>query len=197
MRKTTAQYDTERPLTPEERLFAEKNHDLIYIYCKKKGLYLEDWYDIFAVAYLQAVKKYFEIEKLQQYPFPVILYKDLHRAYGNYCRDMTRQKRMPEGGFVYLDYTMESDNIHEEKKVDAWWIDRKKDVETQCIDKSLIEDILKSSDATQRTIFNLLLQGYSHSNIIDAIGFRYYSEYIPVLDALKSIVHRLLEEYAD
>ena len=37
---------TTRPLTKEERVFAEENHNLIYGYIRSHQLDIEEWYDI-------------------------------------------------------------------------------------------------------------------------------------------------------
>ena len=47
---------TTRPLTEEEKQFAEKHHDLMYRYMKIHELDPEEWYDILIIPYLNAVK---------------------------------------------------------------------------------------------------------------------------------------------
>lgn len=44
-----------RPLTEEQKIFAEENHNLIYSFLSKHGLSIEDWYDIAAIGYVMAV----------------------------------------------------------------------------------------------------------------------------------------------
>lgn len=51
---------TDRPLTEEERIFAEKRHDLMYRYMRIHELDIDEWYDRLIIPYLQAVKKYHE-----------------------------------------------------------------------------------------------------------------------------------------
>lgn len=53
---------TDRPLTDQEKLFAEEKHDFIYTYMRMKHLDIEEWYDILVIPYLNSVKKYFEDE---------------------------------------------------------------------------------------------------------------------------------------
>lgn len=48
---------TDRPLTEEERIFAERHHDLMYRYMRIHELDINDWYDRLIIPYLQAVKK--------------------------------------------------------------------------------------------------------------------------------------------
>lgn len=164
--RKNAQYDSIRPLTEREKDFAshKENHDLIYIYCHKNGLPLENWYDILIIPYLQAVKKYFEVEKLQQYVFSSILFKDLHRAYGNYYRDLNRKCRMPEGGIVSLDIKVD-DSEKEDEYIGEWWIDEKQNVEQEMIDSAMLIEILENLNELQQQIFNMLLEGYNKTEI--------------------------------
>lgn len=47
---------TTRPLTEEERAFAEEHHNLIYGYIRSHQLDIEEWYDILVIPYLNSVK---------------------------------------------------------------------------------------------------------------------------------------------
>lgn len=48
-----------RPMTQEEREFAEQNHDLVIDYLHRKRLPMDDYYDIVIFGYLSAVQQYF------------------------------------------------------------------------------------------------------------------------------------------
>ena len=69
-----------RPLTEEEQVFAEENHELIYKYMKAYKLDLEEWYDVLIIPYLQAVKKYFSYLDLREYKFEKICFRILDSA---------------------------------------------------------------------------------------------------------------------
>lgn len=102
---------TDRPLTAEERVFAEEHHDYLYQFMRWNHLPVEEWYDELVIPYLNAVKKYCSREELHIYPFHVVAEKVLSRAvYGKHRADHA-QRRMPEGGFVSLDYELEGDNL--------------------------------------------------------------------------------------
>lgn len=131
---------TDRPLTAEERVFAEEHHDYLYQFMRWNHLPVEDWYDELVIPYLNAVKKYCSREELHIYPFYAIAEKVLSRAvYGKHRADHA-QKRMPEGGFVSLDYMLEGDNPFAEHRVDDWWIDKKINIEMQVILKELFQE---------------------------------------------------------
>lgn len=94
---------TDRPLTEEERIFAEKRHDLMYRYMRIHELDIDEWYDRLIIPYLQAVKKYHKYKKLQSYKFEQIFFRTLDSARSNYWRDLNRKKRCPEGGVWSLE----------------------------------------------------------------------------------------------
>lgn len=131
---------TDRPLTAEERVFAEEHHDYLYQFMRWNHLPVEDWYDELVIPYLNAVKKYCSREELHIYPFYAVAEKVLSRAvYGKHRADHT-QKRMPKGGFVSLDYELEGDNPFAEYRVEDWWIDKKINVERQVILRELFQE---------------------------------------------------------
>ena len=132
------------PLTAEEKAFSAdlENYNQFFKYMKMNKLDQEEWYDILILHYLRAVKKYLNIPHLQQYEFGAILFKTLDSARSNYCKARTIQKRMPEGGLVSLDYTME-DKKGKEYQIEAWLIDRKASVEKQIIFKEMFKEFYK------------------------------------------------------
>lgn len=164
---------TDRPLTEEEKIFAadEKNYNQLFIFMRNNRLDTEEWYDILIIPYLNAVKKYCNRKELQIYPFYAISNKVLSCAYYNYCRAMHTQKRMPEGGFVSLDYTMEGDSLFSEHNISEWWIDKKVNVEKQVISKETMFEFWDNIDSflgheQMKTVLYMLLKGYSRREII-------------------------------
>ena len=132
------------PLTAEEKAFSAdlENYDQFFKYMKINKLDQEEWYDILILHYLRAVKKYLNIPHLQQYEFGAVLFKTLDSARSNYCKAMTTQKRMPEGGIYSFDIVLEDDKgkgFH----VGSWLIDRKAGVEKQVIFKEMFKEFYK------------------------------------------------------
>ena len=132
------------PLTAEEKAFSADmgNYNQFFKYMKINKLDQEEWYDILILHYLRAVKKYLNIPHLQQYEFGAVLFKTLDSARSNYCKAMTTQKRMPEGGIYSFDIVLEDDKgkgFH----VDSWLIDRKASVEKQVIFKEMFKEFYK------------------------------------------------------
>ena len=80
---TAADFKDDR-LTEEEQKMAENEHHLFLRYLKIHSLDKEIWYDELIEWYLQAVKKYVRIDRLQMYKFEQILFLTLDSGRGNY-----------------------------------------------------------------------------------------------------------------
>lgn len=170
----------ETPLTDEEKAFASDmdNYNQFFRYMKVRKLNEEEWYDILIMHYLRAVRKYLTIPKLQEYEFTAVLFRTLDNGMSNHYRAMNTQKRMPEGGFVYLDYTMENDHMFSESTIPEWWIDRKTSVERQVINKECFEEFWKAIDGffwneQMKVVASLLLNGYTKREIIRYMRIRF------------------------
>jgi hypothetical protein len=167
---------TDRPLTEEERTFAEKNHACLFYYMRAHNLNSEEWYDILVIPYLDAVKKYFNYDPCKEFAFPTVLNKKLDTAVGNYWRARNRKKRMPEGGFTSLDYLLEGDNLFSTNTAhEDWWIDTRASVERQVIQKELYKEFYQKCITVADDIdgyeevceflkfeLDLLIDGYNH-----------------------------------
>ena len=163
---------TNRPLTEEEKTFAEEHHDMMYRYMHMHKLDIEEWYDILIIPYLQAVKKYHEYEHLHKFNFDQIFFRTLDSARSNYFRDMNREKRRPEGG-VYsynalIDDSKSSENTHEYFLIDVYT-----NVERQVITKELYKEFYKKCTEKQfeeqsdilQVELEMLLDGYTYKQI--------------------------------
>lgn len=161
---------TDRPLTAEERVFAEEHHDYLYQFMRWNHLPVEDWYDELVIPYLNAVKKYCSREELHIYPFHAVAEKVLSRAvYGKHRADHA-QKRMPGGGFVSLDYELEGDNPFSGHPLDAYWIDKTKNVEAYVIEKEFLRDLFTNvgryaEPELLEMVLDMRIQGYTDREI--------------------------------
>ena len=174
MAYVTAEY-TNRPLTEEEKVFAEEHHDIIYRYLKIHQLEFDLWYDILIIPYLQAVKKYHTYEHLQKLKFEQIFFRTLDNARSNYWRDLNRKKRCPENGIISLDYAVESkEHLNSELSIDKYTVDRDADIEKQIIEKDLLDCIYQSVEQQKNSeaikqILRFKIEGYSTSEIVHLI----------------------------
>lgn len=162
---------TTRPLTKEERIFAEENHNLIYGYIRSHQLDIEEWYDILIIPYLNSVKKYFTYERLQKYSFSLICYRTLDSAKSNYFRDMNREKRCPKGGLFSYDSLL--DNGYEENNFEFELIDPYTNVERQVILKELYREFYRKCTEREawmndikKTELDMLIEGHTLKQIL-------------------------------
>ena len=84
------------PLTPEQSIFAAENHDLVLKFLKVRRLPMNDYYDVIVFGYLDAVRRYFTNNGLQQYKFSTIAWQGMDGALANYRKSLTRKKRNAE-----------------------------------------------------------------------------------------------------
>lgn len=75
-----------KPLTEEQRAFAEQNHDLIYSFLHHNHLPKDEYYDVVVFGYLRALQKYFEGARLHRYSFSTIAWKTMQSELSNYWK---------------------------------------------------------------------------------------------------------------
>lgn len=66
-----------KPLTPEEKKFAEQHHTLVFRYLEIFGLPANDWYDVVIFGYFRAVRDWLSMPRLHNYKFSTIAFKDM------------------------------------------------------------------------------------------------------------------------
>lgn len=175
-RRGQKQTYTDRPLTDEEKAFAAdwENYKKLFEFMHYYHLNQEEWYDILIIPYLQAVKKYHVREDLRaKYKFWHVCNLILSKAVFNHNRAMSRQKRKPEGEILSLDFTLEGDNPFAEYVIADLWLDRNQDMEKFVLDKVMLENILMGLTDVQGRIFEMLLEGYSKTEIGKQLSISY------------------------
>lgn len=174
-RRGQKQTYTDRPLTEEEREFAAdwENYKKLFEIMRHYNLNEEEWYDILIIPYLQAVKKYHVREDLRaNYKFFHVLHLMLTKAVYNHNRHINRQNQW-HNGIISLDYTLQGDNPFCEYQIDEWWIDRNQQTERVVLDKYMLESILIGLNDVQTRIFEMLLEGYSKTEISKQLSISY------------------------
>lgn len=83
-------------MTPKQRLFAEKNHKLVYAFLAAKGLNADEFYDIVVFGYLRAVRRFLSEPKLQNYQFSTIAWRCMQVDLDCYHRKQHRKMRTAE-----------------------------------------------------------------------------------------------------
>ena len=189
---------TARPLTDEEKIFAEKNHNLMYRYISIHELDLEDWYDILIIPYLQAVKKYFTYEHLQKYKFEQIFFRTLDSARSNYWRAMNRKMRCSSGGI----YSYEN-LVCKRERDDLTGLECAENMaylangicnesaENEVVGTEMLKEALKTLDEEDRMIIEKKLYGYSDEEIYKSMGIS-VKKYNQILDRLIKAVEEVM-----
>lgn len=169
---------TDRPLSEEEKLFAEEHHNLMYRYMRLHKLNVEEWYDILIIPYLQAVKKYHEYERLHKLKFEQVFFRTLDSARSNYWRDLNRPKNCPEGGLFSYDAIL--DDGYVEHDFEFCLIDPYTNVERQVILKELYREFYRKctereawASDIRKTELDMLLEGYTLKQILKATLKKY------------------------
>ena len=77
-------------MTPAEQNFAEEHHRLYLKFLSQYGLD-EEYYSVLMERYLRTVMKYCRDERLRQYKFSTILWRNLRSELDNYWKEQLRR----------------------------------------------------------------------------------------------------------
>lgn len=107
----------ETPLTPEQRTFAERHHNLVYTFLHRNHLPESEFYDVVIFGYLKGVRDYLSRTDLQKYSFATIGWKAMARSLSSHYRYQRRQKR--NGTTISLDTTVFEDGLILEERISS------------------------------------------------------------------------------
>ena len=173
-------------LTEQERLFAERHHNIIYTFLNTNGLQDADFYDVAALGYLRAVKRYHREEKLQQYKFNTIAWQAMRTNVGN----KKRADRIRDAVIAYSlneltdDGTEYGEFIQDTK-------DGFRELEEQENLQQLLAEIMPALTERQRAHIVAALNGYRHPEILTAQRVRcqeYHKHRKAISEAIKDAV---------
>ncbi len=133
-----------RPMTQEEREFAEQNHDLVMDFLRYRRLPMDDFYDIVIFGYLSAAQQYF-----RNPPSGVTFKAMAFRAMkDSILREGEYKARAKRSGF-----TVGIDDVNE-------LVDQGQDTERQIEGKALLEQAASVATPKEAKIISLLLDGF-------------------------------------
>ena len=137
-----------RPMTQEEREFAELRHDLVIDFLHCKHLPIDDFYDIVIFGYLSAVQQYF-----RNPPVGVAFKAMAFRAMKDSAlRDGEYYARAKRCGFTVSLEDVEGYGV---------LADPKQDTERQVGDKALLEQAASVATPKEAKIIHFLLDGFA------------------------------------
>lgn len=131
-------------LTPQQKQFVEQNHNLIYSFCKKYNLNVDEWYGVAAIALCKAAIRYDN----KTYKFSTFAYIVMR----NDVRIEMRKNRKNVYGFID-DMESELSNIEDTFNIE---------------DDIYYKEFLDKYD--KEHIMQLKLRGYTNSEIGQMIG---------------------------
>lgn len=152
----------EIPLTPEQRIFAAQNHDLVFKFLQRKNLPIDEYYDIVIFGYLNSIHRFYTNPELAAHTFGNIAWKGMQNSLYNYTRAKTCQKRSAEvcsiHAMLYPD--SQSDDITLEETLPVY------DDMLQQLDATLLlHDLAKRVSKQQMEIVRLKSSGYNLQDI--------------------------------
>ena len=137
-----------RPMTNEEREFAEQRHGLVIDFLRCKRLPMNEFYDVVIFGYLSAVQQYFR-NPPAGVEFKAMAFRAMKDAV---LRDGEYHARAKRCG-----YTVSLDTEGRHSTIP----DQKQDVERQTEDKALLEQAAKVATPKESKIIELLIDGFA------------------------------------
>ena len=137
-------------LNDEQKLLAEKQHNLIYSFLNKRGMKIDDWYDVLAIALCNAVLKY----KPEKGKFSKYAFRAFDNAVKMEMRKNNSKKRNAE--------VVSIDNI--------WNLGTEFDLEEMVLENVNITGKLNSMDIKTAKVLNLYAKNKTQEQIAKELG---------------------------
>lgn len=163
---------TDRKLTVEEQDIAEKYIGVLEKFVRIKHFTpREEWIEKFSVAYIQAIKKYTDYERLHCYKIEAIIFKSLEGAASNYYRKMNCMKRKPQKKLISYDNSKDKKSIPCSKETTSYLSSTEKVAMGNLM---LYEIFQKIQIEQQKRIVIMLIEGYKKVEIQRYFNITYY-----------------------
>ena len=137
-----------RPMTKEEREFAEQKHSLVIEFLRYRRLPMDEFYDVVIFGYLSAVQQYFR-DPPAGVEFKAMAFRAMKDAI---LRDGEYNARAKRCGYTV---SLDTEGRH------SIIPDQKQDVERQTEDKALLEQAAKVATPKESKIIELLIDGFA------------------------------------
>lgn len=142
-------------LTDTQRQFAAKNHNLIYRFLIQEGWDQDEYYDIAALGFLRAARRYDMEAKLKRYAFSTVAWPAMRQSIACYHRAEAR-RRESEKRYAELHRKVLPDPFEEAEY------------------NLILHDLVRTVDDRQYEMAALRLQGYSIAEIASRRGLSAY-----------------------
>ena len=141
-----------RPMTQEEREFAEEKHDLVINFLRCKCLPMEDYYDVVIFGYLSAVQQYFRNPPVNV-PFRAMAIRAMK---DHMLHDKEYNARAKRSGFTI---SLEELETYRNDMMP----DPKQDTQRRVENKALLEQAASVATQKEASIIRLLVDGFALS----------------------------------
>jgi len=138
-------------LTEDQRRFAAENHNLIYSYLHEQGRAVDDYYDIAALGFLSAVRRYLTSPELRQYAFSTIAWRSMKQSITSFHRAEARREAA-ERRYQETAHTAAPDPMAE--------------LEARLV----FHDLVSTASRSQYEMMTLRSQGYSIAETARSLG---------------------------
>ena len=154
-------------MTEEQKQLAADNHNLIYSFLNKHNLNEEEYYDLAAIGLCKAAKCY----KDDVSKFSTYAYRCMINTVINEKKTKNLARRIPEELIGSYNNTIFCERGEKIEFIDILPDDV--DFEKDVIAQVMIDNCMCNLSEKNRLVFTLLLDGYTHREIADIIGFHH------------------------
>ncbi len=147
-------------MTPLQRQFAEEHQDIVFRFLSRKGLPMDDYYDIVIFGYLQAVQEYDENPALSRFQFSTIARTKMNDCLSKHFSYENKPKRKAPTVSIHA-CTSNGLTLSEILP------DRRKDLQAQTADRLLAMEVLSCLTETERQMVHLKADGLTCREIAE------------------------------
>jgi len=147
-------------MTPLQRQFAEEHQDIVFRFLSRKGLPMDDYYDIVIFGYLQAVQEYDENPALSRFQFSTIARTKMNDCLSKHFSYENKPKRKAPTVSIHA---CTSDGL----TLSEILPDRRKDLQAQTADRLLAMEVLSCLTETERQMVHLKADGLTCREIAE------------------------------
>lgn len=152
------------PLTLEQQKLVEDNHNLIYWFMNRRGLYTDEYYDLMAIAFCKAAQDFNESEGTA---FTTYAVKCMEHALSSYWVTISRKKIVPPEMIFSMNKT--ANGKYGEKTLDALMHDENA-VTVIDLTRVDVERFVSGLKPKYRTATLYLMGGYGTSDVARFMG---------------------------
>ena len=180
----------------DRKKLSEENHNLIYWFCWKNHLDIDEWYDIIAIEYMKGINSYNETLKIK---LSTYLTKTMKNGYLMELRNRKCSKRTSENEILSLDFEYKSDKNKESYDILNFIVNENSFFENDVCFKVDIKKAFSELKISKRNyeIFLRRIQGDTLEKIGSDFGLTRQRVRVICKDIFEKLKHELKENGVD